>query len=181
MFFQGKKRLRPISGLCDATAYLAKTSVIARNVGHGSWEACGPEDGRRSIMRTFNLKPKLWLTLLTSISHVIPGFSIHGSSNVLFSAVCAADQFDIRMWEHNAQHSRFQLIWYKENLRKTAIHFWIFTISMMRIGFYYHVSASINMIWVCVQGFGLTYCTQMFEKRTQPVVLCEEKHLDILR
>jgi len=46
MFFQGKKRLRPNSGLRVATAYLAKTSVIARNVGHCSWAACGPEDSR---------------------------------------------------------------------------------------------------------------------------------------
>lgn len=42
MFFQGKKRLRAISGLRVATAYLAKTSVIARNVGHSSWEAERP-------------------------------------------------------------------------------------------------------------------------------------------
>lgn len=68
MFFQGKKMLRPILGLCVATAYLAKASVIARNVGHSSWEAGGPEDAR--YYKDLPSKAELRLILLTSIINV---------------------------------------------------------------------------------------------------------------
>lgn len=77
--------LRPIAVLRVATAYLAKTSVIAKNVGHSSWEASDPEDVRCSIMSTFHLKQQLWMILLTSIIIVPLVFPMQTSSSVLFS------------------------------------------------------------------------------------------------
>lgn len=47
-FFKEKKSSRPIPGLFVATVYLARTSVVARNVLHCSWTAWGPEDVRDS-------------------------------------------------------------------------------------------------------------------------------------
>lgn len=135
MFFQGKKRLRPISGLHVATAYLAKTSVKARDVGHSSWEACSPEHTRGRSMRTFHEMPELWLILLISIINVSPGFPMQGSSNVLFSAICGAVHSDFWLWEHNAQHGMFEPICYEDNWRYKAIDFWVFKISIMKTSF----------------------------------------------
>lgn len=88
MFFQGKKRLRPISGLRVAPAYLAKTSVIARDVGHGSWKTGGQEDAR--YYKDLPSKAELQMILLTSIINVPLAFPMRGSNTALLSAIWGA-------------------------------------------------------------------------------------------
>lgn len=58
--WKGKKRLSPDSGLRVATAYLAKTSVIARNVGRCSCEACGQRDRPTEQRGSSILQAKHW-------------------------------------------------------------------------------------------------------------------------
>lgn len=58
--WKGKKRLSPDSGLRVATAYLAQTSVIARNVGRCSCEACGQRDRPAELWGSSILQPKHW-------------------------------------------------------------------------------------------------------------------------
>lgn len=75
-----------------------------------------------------------------SVQHVVPG-------TLTFD--CAS-----------TMHSKFKLICYGDNLSDNSTHsLGIYNHNENR--FWYHVRASINMTWVCIQGFGLGYCTQM--------------------
>lgn len=174
MFFQGKKkRLRPISGLCVATAYLAKTSVIARNVGHDSWEVCSPEDPgyyEDLVSKVLRHIP------LTSIINVRLRFPKLGSS-VVFANICCNALWHLNVWTQLTRRVRFELIWYEDNWRYKAVNFRVFTICTIKICFSIMSRASINMTWVCIQGCGLSYCTQMSEKKDSSLLLSMKRNI----
>lgn len=102
--------------------------------------------------------------LLTCINNVLHTFPWkHPVMDSLFCATNAA------VWTEcvaNAQHSRCELISFKDDWRPRVINLGVFTVRMMRHGVQHHFWCSICLTWVCIQGFGLSYCIQMSEKRS---------------
>lgn len=149
--WKGKKRLSPDSGLRVATAYLAKTSVIARNVGRRSCEACGQRDRPAEPWGSSILQPKHW--------------RIRGRASPLVRRpFIFSFFFSFASWHDLNKWASGQFL---SLLLSRRLNLWIFAAPMIN-RFQYDVGASISQTWVCVQGSGQRYCTA---DRKQPVVL----------